>query len=97
MIGVSLGVEDRTRTCRDNSLHASAVDKCPFDGLSPHIRPVNSLLSGIIVQHRDVVDVGHREGDDVIVVRRVQVHAPDLHLTCVQQELLELCGTQASH
>lgn len=97
MLGVSPVMGDSIRTCRDDSLHACAIDEGPLNGLCAHIRPVNTLLAGIIVQHCDVVDVGHREGDDVIVVGSIQVHAPDLHLTCVQQELLKLCGAQASH
>lgn len=97
MLGVSPGIGDSIRTCRDDRLHACAIDEGPLDGLCAYVGPVNTLLTGIIVQHRDVVDVGHREGDDVIVVGGIQVHAPDLHLTCVQQELLKLCGAQASH
>lgn len=97
MTGAGPGVGDSVRTCRDDCLHACAIDEGPLDGLCPHIGPVNTLLSGIIVQHCDVVDVGNREGDDVIVVGGIQVHTPDLHLTCVQQELLKLCGAQAGH
>lgn len=82
------------RTCRDDGLHAGAVDESPLDGLRPDVGPVHALLAGVVVQHRDVVDVGHREGDDVVVVGGVQVHSPDLHLTCVQQELLKLCGAR---
>lgn len=79
------------RTCGDDRFHACAVDEGPLDGLCPHVRPVNTLLSGVIVQHRDIVNIRHSEGDDVVVVRGIQVHPPDLHLTCVQQELLKLC------
>lgn len=82
------------RTCRDDGLHACAVDESTLDGLCPHVRPVNTLLSGVIVQHCDIVDIGHSEGDDVVIVGGIQVHPPDLHLTCVQQELLKLCGAQ---
>lgn len=81
-------------TCRDNSLHTSAVDEGSLDGLGAHIRPVNALLQGIIVHHRDVIDVRHREGDDVVVVGVVNVHTPDLHLPRVQQELLKLWGKE---
>lgn len=95
--GASPGVGDSVRTCRDDRLHACAIDEGALDGLRPHVRPVNALLAGVIVQHRDVVDVGNGEGDDVIVVGGIQVHTPDLHLTCVQQELLKLCGAQAGH
>lgn len=45
------------------------------------------MLHGIVVNRRHVVDVRHGEGDDVIVVRVVDVNAADLDLTSVQKEL----------
>lgn len=62
------GVQGEGRTCRDDGLHARAVDEGPFDGLCPHIGPVDTLLAGIVVQHGDVVNIRDREGDDVVVV-----------------------------
>lgn len=62
------GVQGKGRTCRDDGLHARAIDEGPFDGLCPHIGPVDTLLAGIVVQHGDVVNIRDREGDDVVVV-----------------------------
>lgn len=45
------------------------------------------MLHSIVVNRRHVVDVRHGEGDDVIVVRVVDVNAADLDLTSVQKEL----------
>lgn len=78
-------------TCRHDRLHPCAVDERPFDGLCPDIGPVDAVLYSVEVQHRHVVDVGHSEGDDVVVVGIVDVNAPDLNLTGVQEELAGLC------
>ena len=77
-------------TGRHHGLHPRAVDEGPLDGLGADVGPVDALLHGVVVHHRHVVDVGHREGDDVVVVRVVDVHAADLYLTRVQQELTPL-------
>lgn len=45
------------------------------------------MLHGVVVERRHVVDVRHGEGDDVVVVRVVDVDAADLDLTRVQEEL----------
>lgn len=44
------------------------------------------MLHGIIVYRCHVVYVWHGEGDDVVVVRVVDVDAPDLDLTSVKKE-----------
>lgn len=45
------------------------------------------MLHGVVVERRHVVDVRHGEGDDVVVVRVVDVDAADLDLASVQEEL----------
>lgn len=78
-------------TSRDHSLDSSAVDESSLNGLSSHVGPVDPVLESIVVHHGHVVDVRHREGDDVVVVRVVDVHSSDLYLSSVQQELPGLC------
>lgn len=78
-------------TCRHDGLHPRAVDERPFNGLRSDVGPVDAVLYGVVIQHRHVVDVGHGEGDDVVVVGVVDVNAPDLDLTGVQEELAGLC------
>ena len=48
------------------------------------------MLHGVVVHRGHVVYVRHREGDDVVVVRVVDVHASDLNLTSVKKELARL-------
>lgn len=48
------------------------------------------MLHSIIVHHCHVVYVRHSEGDDVIVVRVVNVYTPDLNLTSVKKEFAGL-------
>ena len=79
-------------TSRHNSLHPSAVNESPFDGLRSHIWPVNTMFDGIIINHCHVVYVRHSKGDDVVVVGVVNVHTSDLNLTGIKQELAGLCG-----
>lgn len=45
------------------------------------------MFHRVIVNRRHVVDVRNGEGDDVIVVRVVDVDAANLDLTSVQKEL----------
>lgn len=45
------------------------------------------MLHGIVVNGSHVVDVRHGEGDDVVVVRVVNVDAADLDLARIQEEL----------
>lgn len=82
------------RTSRNHGLHPCAVDESSLDGLGSDIRPVDAVLHGIVVNRRHVVDVRHGEGDDVIVVRVVDVNAADLDLTSVQKELTGLWKNQ---
>lgn len=77
----------QARTSRNHRLHPCAVNKGSLDRLGSDIRPVDAMLHGIVVNRRHVVDVRHGEGDDVIVVRVVDVNAADLDLTSVQKEL----------
>lgn len=79
------------RTGRNYCLNSSAIDESSLDGLGAHIGPVDAVLQGVIVNHGHVVDVRHSKGDDVVVVRVFDVHAPDLDLTSVEQELPRLC------
>lgn len=79
------------RTSRNNSLNSSAIDESPLDGLGADVRPVDTVLQCVVVHHSHVVDVGHSEGDDVVVVGVVDVHSPDLDLASVEQELTGLC------
>lgn len=79
-------------TSRDHSLNSSAVDESSLDGLGADIRPVYTVLQRIIVHHSHIVDVRHSERDNVVVVRVVDVHSPDLDLAGIQQELTRLCG-----
>lgn len=48
------------------------------------------MLHGVIVHHCHIVYVGHREGDDVVVVGIVNVDTSDLNLTGIQEELAGL-------
>lgn len=48
------------------------------------------MLHGVVVHRSHVVDVWHGEGDDVVVVRVVNVDATDLDLASVQEELPRL-------
>lgn len=77
----------QARTSRNHHLHACAVNESSLDHLGSDIRPVDAMLHGIVVNRRHVVNVRHGEGDDVIVVRVVDVHAADLDLTSVQKKL----------
>lgn len=78
-------------TRRHDGLHPRAVDERPFDGLCSDVGPVDAVLHCVVVHHCHVVDVRHGEGDDVVVVGVVDVHAADLDLTGVQEELAGLC------
>lgn len=82
------------RTSRNHRLHPCAVNESSLDRLGSDIRPVDAMLHGIVVNRRHVVDVRHGEGDDVIVVRVVDVNAADLDLTSVQKELPRLWKKQ---
>lgn len=79
-------------TSRNHSFNSSAIDERPLDGLSTDIWPVDTLLQSIIVHHSHVVDIRHSEGDDIVVIRVVDVYSSDLDLPSVQQELARLCG-----
>lgn len=48
------------------------------------------MLHSIIVHHSHVVYVRHSEGDDVVIVRVVNVYASDLDLTSIKEELAGL-------
>lgn len=48
------------------------------------------MLHSIIVHHSHVVYVRHSEGDDVVVVRVVNVYTSDLNLTSIKEELAGL-------
>lgn len=78
-------------TSRDHSLNTSAIDESPLDGLSPDIWPVDAVLQSIIVHHGHVIDVRHGKGNNVVVVRVVDVHSSDLYLSGVEQKLTRLC------
>ncbi len=71
-------------------LYTSPIDEGSFDGLSANIRPVDAVLQSIIIHHCDIVDVGHSEWDDVVVIGIINVHPSDFNLTSVQQELTVL-------
>lgn len=45
------------------------------------------MLNSIIVHHRHIVYVRHSEGDDVVIVRVVDVYTSDLNLTSIKEEL----------
>lgn len=77
-------------TCRHNSLHSCAVNESSFDGLRSHIRPVDTMLHGIIIHHGHIVYVWHSEGDDVVVIGVVDVNPSDLNLTSIKQEFSRL-------
>lgn len=79
------------RTSRNHSLNSGAIDERSLDGLCTDIWPVDALLQSVVVHHGHVVDIRHGEGDDVVVVRVVDVHSSDLYLSSVQQELARLC------
>lgn len=79
-------------TSRDHGLNPGAVDERSLDGLSPDVWPVDTMLQGVIVHCRHVIDVGHSEGDNVVVVRVVDVHSSDLVLASVEQKLTRLCA-----
>lgn len=41
--------QGQDRTCRNDRLHACAIDEGPLDGLCSHVGPVDTLLAGIVV------------------------------------------------
>lgn len=51
------------------------------------------MLHGIIIHHGHIVNVWHSEGDDVVVIRVVDVNTSDLNLTSIKQELSRLWKT----
>lgn len=48
------------------------------------------MLHGVIVHCCHIVYVRHSEGNDVVVVRVVDVHASDLDLASVEEEFARL-------
>ena len=80
-------------TSRDDGLQLRAVDEGPLDGLRLDVGPVDALLLRVVVHHRHVVDVRHRQRRHHVHVRVVHVHAADLRAPHVQQELLQRWGT----
>lgn len=78
-------------TSRDHSLNSSPIDESSLDGLGADVRPVDTVLQSIVVHHSHVVDIRHGEGDDVVVIRVVDVHPSYLNLARIQQELTRLC------
>ena len=79
-------------TSRDDGLQLGAVDEGPLDGLGLDVGPVDALLLGVVVHHRHVVDVRHRQRRHHVHVGVVDVHAADLRAPHVQQELLQRWG-----
>lgn len=82
-------------TSRHNSLHPCAVYERSLDGLRSHVGPVDAMLHSIKVHHGHVVYVRHSEGDDVVVVRVVNVYASDLNLTSIEEKLAGLWKIKA--
>lgn len=54
------------------------------------VRPVDAMLHSIIIHYSHVVYVRHSEGDDVVIVRVVDVYTSDLDLTSIKEELARL-------
>lgn len=85
-----LKTETSTLTSGNHGLHPCAVNESSLYRLGSDIRPVDAMLHSIVVNRSHVVDVWHGEGDDVVVVRVVNVDATDLDLASVQEELPRL-------
>lgn len=77
-------------TSRHNSFHSRPIDEGSFDGLCTNVGPVDTVLESIIIHHRHIVDVGHSERDDVVVIGVINVHSSDFNLTSIEQKLTEL-------
>lgn len=84
-----------SRTGRHHRLHACPVNESTFNHLRAHIGPVDALLLSIIIHRRYVINHRHGEGDDVVVIRILNVHSSDLDLTGVEQELARLCAEKS--
>lgn len=54
------------------------------------------MLHCVIVHRCHIVNVRHSEGDDVIVVRVVDVNTSDLDLTSIKEELSRLWKRETS-
>lgn len=47
-------------TCGNDGLQLGAIDERPFDGLSFDVSPIDPLLKGVVVHHRDIIDIRDR-------------------------------------
>lgn len=73
-------------TCGDDGLQLGAVDEGPLDGLGFDVSPVDPLLQRVVVHHRDIVDVWHRQRRHDVHVRVVDVHTADFRPPHIQEE-----------
>lgn len=71
-------------TSGHHGLHPCPINEGSFDHLCANVRPVDALLLGIVIHCCYVVNHRHGEGDDVVVIWILDVHASDLDLTGVE-------------
>lgn len=84
----------RAPTCRNDGFQPGAVDKGPFDGLTFDVGPVDPLLRGVVVHHRDIVDVWNGQSRHDVHVRVIYVHTADFGASHVQEEPFHRCREQ---
>lgn len=84
----------RALTCRNDGFQLGAVDEGPFDGLSFDVGPVDPLLCGVVVHHRDIVDIWHGQSRHDVHVRVIYVHTTDFRAPHVQEEPFHCCQGQ---
>lgn len=84
----------RAPTCRSDGFQLGAIDEGPFDGLSFDVGPVDPLLRGVVVHHRDIVDVWHGQSRHDVHVRVIYVHTADFRAPHVQEEPFHRCRGQ---
>lgn len=84
----------RAPTCRNDGFQLGAVDEGSFDGLSFDVGPVDPLLRGIVIHHRDIVDVWHGQSRHDVHVRVIYVHTTDFRAPHIQEEPFHRCRGQ---
>lgn len=84
----------RAPTCRNDGFQPGAIDEGPFDGLTFDVGPVDPLLRGVVVNHRDIVDVWNGQRRHDVHVRVIYVHTAYFGAPHVQEEPFHRCREQ---